>query len=72
MGALNDLAAKLDMDPLDLWMKNLDIAGQRKETFREELGIAAELMEWKQKWQPRGQNKFGSLARGLIAAIGRA
>ena len=69
MGALNDLAAKLDMDPLDLWMKNLDIAGQRKETFREELGIAAELIEWKQKWQPRGQNKFGSLARGLGLSI---
>ncbi len=65
MGALNDLAAKLNMDPLDLWLKNVDIAGRRKETFREELAIAAELIGWKQKWQPRGQNKSGSLARGL-------
>src|SRR5207248_3639481 len=27
------------------------------------------LIEWKQKWQPRGQNKFGSLARGLGLSI---
>ena len=65
MGSLNDLAAKLTMDPLDLWLKNLGIVGRRKETFREELGIAAELMGWKQKWQPYGKNKSGNIAIGL-------
>ena len=30
MGALDDLAAKLNMDPLDLWLKNLEIAGPRR------------------------------------------
>jgi xanthine dehydrogenase YagR molybdenum-binding subunit len=65
MCALNDLAGKLGMNPVDLWLKNLDMMGSRKEIYREELLIAAELMEWKKKWQPRGQNKSGSLARGL-------
>jgi xanthine dehydrogenase YagR molybdenum-binding subunit len=64
MNALND-ADRLDMDPLDLWLKNLNIAGTRKEIFRQELGIASDLMGWRGKWQPRGQNKSGSIARGL-------
>jgi hypothetical protein len=32
------------MDPFDLWLKNLDIADPRRDTYREEPGIAAELM----------------------------
>src|SRR5580693_6372419 len=65
MGALDDLAAKLNMDPLDLWMKNLEIAGPRREVYREELAVAADLMGWKEKWRPRGQNVSGNIARGL-------
>ena len=65
MGALDDLAAKLNMDPLDLWRKNLEIAGPRGDTYREELTIAADLMGWKEKWRPRGQNVSGNIARGL-------
>jgi xanthine dehydrogenase YagR molybdenum-binding subunit len=69
MGALDDLAAKLNMDSLDLWLKNLDIAGARQDTYREELGIAAELMGWRDKWRPRGQNISGTIARGLGLSI---
>jgi xanthine dehydrogenase YagR molybdenum-binding subunit len=69
MGALDDLAAKLNMDPLDLWLKNLDIAGARRENYREELGLAADLMGWKDKWRPRGQNISGNVARGLGLSI---
>ncbi len=69
MGALDDLAAKLNMDPLDLWRKNLDITGPRKDTYREELAIAADLMGWKDKWRPRGTNVSGHLARGLGLSI---
>src|SRR5262249_35243640 len=65
MCALNDLAAKLSMNPMDLWLKNLELTGRRKEIYREELLIAAKLMGWNEKWQPRGQNKSGNLARGL-------
>jgi xanthine dehydrogenase YagR molybdenum-binding subunit len=69
MGALDDLAAKLNLDPLDLWLKNLDIAGPRQDTYREELGIASELMGWKERWRPRGQNVSGNIARGLGLSI---
>lgn len=69
MGALNDLAAKMNIDPLDLWIKNLALVSRRAQVFREELGIAAELMGWKEKWRPRGQNKSDSIARGLGLSI---
>jgi xanthine dehydrogenase YagR molybdenum-binding subunit len=69
MGALDDLAAKLNMDPLDLWLKNLDITGPRKDVYREELAVAADLMGWKEKWRPRGQNVSGNIARGLGLSI---
>jgi xanthine dehydrogenase YagR molybdenum-binding subunit len=69
MGALDDLAAKLNMDPLDLWLKNLEIAGPRRDVYREELAIAADLMGWKQKWRPRGQNVSGNIARGLGLSV---
>jgi xanthine dehydrogenase YagR molybdenum-binding subunit len=65
MGALEDAAAKLNMDPLDFFLKNLDITGPRKDNYREEFGIAADLMGWKQKWRPRGQDISGNVARGL-------
>jgi xanthine dehydrogenase YagR molybdenum-binding subunit len=69
MGALDDLAAKLGMDPLDLWTKNLTITGPRQDTYREELAIAADLMNWKEKWRPRGQNVSGHMARGVGLSI---
>jgi xanthine dehydrogenase YagR molybdenum-binding subunit len=69
MGALDDLAAKLNMDPLDLWLKNLEISGPRRDVCREELAVAADLMGWKEKWRPRGQNISGSIARGLGLSI---
>ncbi|HUJ95918.1 MAG TPA: xanthine dehydrogenase family protein molybdopterin-binding subunit [Terriglobales bacterium] len=69
MGALDDLAAKLNMDPFNLWTKNLSLTGPRESTYREELPIAAELMGWKDKWRPRGQNISGNIARGLGLSI---
>jgi xanthine dehydrogenase YagR molybdenum-binding subunit len=69
MCALDDLAAKLNMDPMDLWLKNLEITGPRREVYREELAIASELMGWKDKWRGRGQNMSGATARGLGLSI---
>src|SRR6202163_159813 len=69
MGALDDLAAKLNMDPFDLWLKNLEITGPRRDVYREELAVAADLMGWKEKWRPRGQNVSGNIARGLGLSI---
>ena len=65
MAALEDTAAKLNMDPLEFFLKNLEMAKPRQNIYREEFGIAADLMGWKQKWHPRGQNISGNIARGV-------
>ena len=68
MSALDDLAAKLNMDPVELLLKNLSIT-QRADVYREELGIASGLMDWKKNWHPRGQRGSGVTKRGLGVAI---
>jgi xanthine dehydrogenase YagR molybdenum-binding subunit len=65
MCALDDLAAKLNLDPVEFFGKNLNLTQRRENTYREELSIASELMGWKQKWHPRGQNASGDKARGV-------
>jgi xanthine dehydrogenase YagR molybdenum-binding subunit len=74
MCALDDLAAKLSMDPLELLRKNVDLTGSspndpRPRIYTEEFAIASEMMDWKNKWRPRGQNTEGHIARGLGASI---
>jgi xanthine dehydrogenase YagR molybdenum-binding subunit len=69
MCALDDLAAKLNLDPLELFRKNLGMTGPRADNYREELAIAADLMGWKDKWRGRGQDRSGSMARGLGLSI---
>src|SRR5208282_666740 len=69
MCALDDLAAKLDLDPLEFFTKNLELTKPRQNIYREELPIAAELMNWKQKWHPRRQPKPGESVRGVGLSI---
>ncbi|HKD78970.1 MAG TPA: xanthine dehydrogenase family protein molybdopterin-binding subunit [Candidatus Angelobacter sp.] len=68
MSAIEDAAAKLNMDPLDLMLKNIDLAAPRAAVYREELQIAADLIAWKQNWHQRGQGS-GVNKRGLGLAI---
>jgi len=65
MGALEDLAAKLNMDPYDFFLKNIDLTGARADVYREEMKIAADLIGWKQKWHPRGDTTAGPVKRGV-------
>ncbi|MBC7926476.1 MAG: xanthine dehydrogenase family protein molybdopterin-binding subunit [Bryobacteraceae bacterium] len=65
--ALEDLAAKLKMDPVDFLDKNLQYT-PRPETYRAQLRKASELMEWKKNWKPRGTDT-GYLRRGLGLGI---
>lgn len=68
MGALEDLAAKLQMDPLDFVLKNIEMTGVRANVYRDELLKAAEMIEWKKLWRPRGEGAVGSTStvkRGL-------
>jgi xanthine dehydrogenase YagR molybdenum-binding subunit len=60
------------MDPLELFLKNLDLTGARSINYREELLKAAEMIAWKQSWRPRGEGAPGStktLKRGLGLSI---
>jgi xanthine dehydrogenase YagR molybdenum-binding subunit len=62
--ALEDLAADLKMDPLDLFIKNIELC-DRAALYKEELLKAAELIEWKKKWHQRGDPTPGHVKRGL-------
>ena len=65
MCALDDLAAKLNIDPVEFFGKNLNLTKARENTYREELAIATELMGWKEKWHPRPQK-----ADGIVRGVG--
>jgi len=72
MSAFEDMAAELKMDPLDLFLKNLHLAGARANVYRDELTKAAEMIEWKKLWRPRGEGAPGStktVKRGLGLSI---
>lgn len=75
MCAVDDLAAKLHMDPYDLFMKNIAMAGRSTPSFHppkiyaEELAKAAELFDWKKKWHPRGQSGPGPVKTGVGLSI---
>src|SRR5882724_5502176 len=74
MSAIEDCAAKIGMDPLELMLKNIALTApsedtyHRADTYREELMIAADLIGWKQNWHPRRQGS-GTTKRGLGLAI---
>lgn len=68
MAAFEDMAARLNMDPLDFFMKNIALTGARANVYRDEFMKAAELIEWKKLWRPRGEGAVGStktIKRGL-------
>ncbi|HYA25690.1 MAG TPA: xanthine dehydrogenase family protein molybdopterin-binding subunit [Terriglobales bacterium] len=64
MCALDDLAAKLNMDPVEFFGKNLNLTKARESTYREELAIASTLMGWKEKWHLRPATVDG-VVRGV-------
>jgi xanthine dehydrogenase YagR molybdenum-binding subunit len=62
--AMEDLAAKLNMDPLEFFSKNADLTTQ-PQVYRAQLAQAAEMIRWKELWHPRGQGASGPVKRGL-------
>ena len=68
MSALEDLAAQLNMNPLDLFLKNIELTGTRAGIYRDELKIAADLIGWR-NWHPRGDKTAGPIKRGLGLSI---
>jgi len=70
MCALEDLAAKLNLDPLEFFLKNIDlVSGGRPQDYRAELMKGAEMIEWKKNWHPRGDKTAGPVKRGLGLSI---
>ncbi len=73
--AMDDLAAKLGVDPVEFRLKNLaekDMVGggvDRTAIYRAEVQRGAELIGWNQNWKPRGQNGKGVRKRGLGMAL---
>ncbi|WP_435011848.1 xanthine dehydrogenase family protein molybdopterin-binding subunit (plasmid) [Tundrisphaera lichenicola] len=72
--AMDDLADKLGMNPLEFRLKNLGetdmVAGgvNRTEIYRAEVARGAELIGW-DRWKPRGQNGKGPIKTGLGMAL---
>lgn len=66
--AMEDLAAKLRMDPAELFKRNADWT-PRPAVYRGQIDKAAELMDWKKKWHPRGDSGSSTLKRGLGLAV---
>ncbi|HEV3220898.1 MAG TPA: xanthine dehydrogenase family protein molybdopterin-binding subunit [Candidatus Acidoferrales bacterium] len=74
MSAFEDLAAKLNMDPVQFLLKNMQYAGERNKGFgtkdyEQELAKASELMDWQKKWHPRGDQTPGPIKRGVGVSL---
>jgi len=71
MAAFDDLAAALKMDPLELLLKNADLAPNPTlaRTYKEELQKAAELTDWHKRWHTRGDKTQGHVKRGMGVSI---
>ncbi|MCE5306526.1 MAG: molybdopterin-dependent oxidoreductase, partial [Acidobacteriales bacterium] len=66
--AIEDFAAAAKLDSLEVFLKNLELT-DRADTYRRQLEKAAELIEWKKLWHPRGENASGYMRRGLGIGI---
>ena len=69
MAALDDLAHKLGMNPLEFFKKNIELTGPRANIYMDEFPIADELMSWSNRWHPRGDKTPGPIKRGLGMSI---
>lgn len=68
--AVEDLAAKLGMDPLEVFAKNVQWAPEaRRETYLHQFKKAAELSEWSKRWHRRGDSGPGTVKRGMGVGI---
>lgn len=76
MTVLDDLAAKLGMDSLEFFRKNIDLTipadaeadsplAYRRDVYLQELEIGSKLIDWKAKWHPHGKGGGGPVKQGL-------
>ena len=67
--AMDDLADKLGIDPLEFRLKNLPEGDFKTPIYQGEIAMGAELIGWREHRKPRGQNGKGPLKRGLGMAL---
>ena len=67
--AMDDLADKLGIDPLEFRLKNLPPGDFKTPIYIGEIKLGSELIGWKENRKPRGQNGKGVTKRGLGMAL---
>jgi xanthine dehydrogenase YagR molybdenum-binding subunit len=67
--AMDDLAEKLGVDPLEFRLKNLPPTDFKTPIYEAEVKLGAELIDWSSNRKPRGQNGKGPIKRGLGMAL---
>ena len=74
--ALDDLAGKMGVSALDIFLKNLGtddkpgVSGAKPSVYKAELEIGAELIGWKDKWHAHGKGPAkGPVVEGLGLAL---
>jgi xanthine dehydrogenase YagR molybdenum-binding subunit len=67
--AMDDLAEKLGIDPLEFRLKNLPEGDFKTPVYKAEAELGAELIGWKGKYKPRSQNGRGVVRRGIGVAF---
>jgi xanthine dehydrogenase YagR molybdenum-binding subunit len=63
--AMDDLADKLGVDPLEFRLKNLPPTDFRTPFYEAEVKMGAELIGWRENRHPRGQSGRGPIKRGM-------
>lgn len=69
--AFDDIAAKLGLDSMDVFMRNMDrVSNNKTDVYKDQLQVAARLMDWKSKWHLHGKGPSqGSIVTGLGIGI---
>jgi xanthine dehydrogenase YagR molybdenum-binding subunit len=67
--AMDDMAEKLGMDPLEFRLKNLNPSDFHTPIYQGEVAMGAELIGWREKRKPRGQTGTGPIRTGLGMAL---
>jgi xanthine dehydrogenase YagR molybdenum-binding subunit len=71
--AMDDLADKIGMDPVDFRIKNLPLTNKTFETlepiYRRELLLGAERIGWFDRRHPRGDTRKGPIKQGMGCAL---
>jgi len=66
--AIEDFAAKAKLDPVDVFIKNLEWT-PRADVYKAQILKGAEMIDWKKKYHARGESGSGTRKRGLGLAI---